>query len=258
MFLTPASYWLPEYDLTKRVNTEWKEHIPFAFWLCEALQPRCFVELGAYSGTSYFAFCQAIKRLGLETKAWGIDHWLGDKFVTYNDGDSLYEELTGYNSKHYTFSTLVRSSFQEAVESFEDRSVDLLHIDGSHYYEQVAADLLSWMPKLTDDVIVLFHDTRLGSPAGVGQFFEYISHGRRSFEFFHSSGLGVLALHSAPERMLPLFDANRAVADRIRHVYWTLGSTIDHRAGLASEEREEQMRVILAGASPYFENRVWR
>jgi hypothetical protein len=255
--LSPISFWLPEYDPIDRINTEWKEHIPFAFWLCDALRPRRFVELGAYSGTSYFAFCQAIKGLGLETQAWGIDHWLGDKFITYDNGDTLYKELTEYNRK-YEFSTLVRSSFQDALQRFDDCSIDLLHVDGSHHYEQVKVDTLSWLPKLTDDCIILFHDTRLGSPAGVGMFFEQLSQGRRSFEFFHSSGLGILALRLVPDRMQILFDANRAVADRIRHIYWTLGFTIDLRSELVPEEREKQMRVILDGALPYFENVIWQ
>lgn len=32
----------------------WIEHIPFAFWLTEAIQPRVMVELGTHRGTSYF------------------------------------------------------------------------------------------------------------------------------------------------------------------------------------------------------------
>ena len=62
-FLSEVSFWHPD-----RVKLPaWAEHVPFAFWLTEALNPGLLVELGTHSGTSYAAFCQAVQALGLET-----------------------------------------------------------------------------------------------------------------------------------------------------------------------------------------------
>jgi cephalosporin hydroxylase len=72
-FLSKSSFWKPEY----MVASAWHEHAPFAFWLIEMHRPRTFVELGTHHGFSYCCFCQAIDRLGLETKAFAIDTWSG-------------------------------------------------------------------------------------------------------------------------------------------------------------------------------------
>jgi len=72
-FLSEASFWRPN-----RIKlSAWIEHVPFAFWLVEALHPACVVELGVYYGTSYAAFCQAVQVLGLETRCYAIDTWKG-------------------------------------------------------------------------------------------------------------------------------------------------------------------------------------
>ena len=156
--ISPVSFWVPEYICP---SSAWVEHAPFAFWICAALRPRRFVELGTHYGYSYFAFCQAIDRLGLGTVAYAVDTWQGDEHAGFF-GEEVFHSVAGRGEPKYAaFSSLVRSTFEEALEYFADGSVDLLHIDGRHFYEDVKRDFTIWRRKLTDDAVVLFNDTNV-------------------------------------------------------------------------------------------------
>jgi hypothetical protein len=198
-----SMFWKPQY--LKPGLPAWEGHIPFAFWIMEALAPSTFIELGTHYGTSYFAFCQAVERLGLATTCFAVDTWQGDEHAGLY-GEEVFATVNAYNAERYaTFSTLVRSTFDEALPHFEDGSVDLLHIDGHHTFEAVRHDFETWLPKLSDRAVVLFHDTnvRFGS-FGVSKFFNSLKSRYPSFEFNHSHGLGVLGVGPKQPELLKL------------------------------------------------------
>ena len=201
----PSMFWKPNY--LKPELPAWIGHIPFAFWIIEALTPSTFVELGTHYGNSYFAFCQAVDRLGLSTACFAVDTWKGDEHAGFY-GDEVFAAVNTYNANNYSgISTLVRSTFDEALPHFEDGTIDLLHIDGHHTFEAVRHDFETWLPKLSKRAIVLFHDTnvRFGS-FGVNKYFAKLKAEYPWFEFNHSHGLGVLGIGSEqPENVKHLF-----------------------------------------------------
>ena len=142
-FVTPASYWVP-----RCVNeSAWTQHAPFAFWLIDKHRPRILAELGTHWGYSYFAFCQAVSRLGTDTKCFAVDTWLGDEHAGFYD-EAVYDVVSEHEASNYaSFSTLIRSTFDAAADRFQAGSVDLLHIDGRHYYEDVHHDFTTWRPE---------------------------------------------------------------------------------------------------------------
>jgi hypothetical protein len=126
----------------------WVGHLPFAAWVIGDVTPRIFVELGVYSGNSYFSFCQSVLERGLATKCYAVDTWVGDEHSS-EYGEDVFVYVNAYNGKHFAaFSKLLRMTFDEAVKGFEDESIDLLHIDGLHTYEAVRHDFETWLPKL--------------------------------------------------------------------------------------------------------------
>ena len=137
-------------------HSTWTQHTPFAMYLVSLLRPSLLVELGTYRGTSYCAFCQAIKELNLDTVAFGIDTWIGEVHTGEYD-HNVYEQLQAHHEPLYgAFSTLIRSTFDMALQHFADGSIDLLHIDGLHTYEAARHDFETWLPKLSDTAVSCF------------------------------------------------------------------------------------------------------
>ena len=232
------------------VPSAWHQHAPFAFWITEALQPDTFVELGTHYGFSYLVFCQAVKRLGLRTKCCAIDTWKGDVHAGFYDED-VFAKLNDLHECHYSdFSRLVRSTFDEALSRFPDGTIDLLHIDGRHRYEDIAHDFSSWLPKLSDRGVVLLHDINVRERGfGVWRFWEEINQQYPAFEFLHCHGLGVLNVGRViNEALHALLYGTGPARVAIRETYAQLGRLItgsfesdQHRA-----EAEERLRRVTA------------
>ncbi len=234
--LSDHSFMAPHYVTA----SGWIGHDPFAFWLVGALRPRTFVELGTHHGFSYFAVCQAVQSLALETRCYAVDHWKGDDHAgTYDE--SVFRSVKRRNDTHYSaFSHLVRSSFDKAVSHFDDASIDLLHIDGRHYYEDVKHDFETWFPKLSERGVVLFHDTNVRERGfGVHRYWMELSERYPSFELTHAHGLGVLAVgNSLPERLQIFLQCAKDphTAHRIRSIYARLGALTQLRSEVEKNE----------------------
>lgn len=188
----------PNHISKKSTGKAWLGHIPFAHWLMGVLKPEKFVELGTHEGASYFSFCDSVLHHNLSTQCHAIDSWEGDPQAGLY-GDEVFNRVSSINEQEYSaFSALHKCFFDDALVSFADASIDLLHIDGFHSLEAVTHDYTTWLPKLSKNAVVLFHDTQVfRQDFGVHQFWSEIAATRPTscFEFFHSFGLGVLCLN---------------------------------------------------------------
>ena len=222
--LTAESYWIPNHI----VNSAWLTHGAFASWLIASLEPKTVVELGTHNGFSYFAFCEAAQRLGLPTKCFALDTWEGDDQAGFYD-EQVYRSVSEVSTANYpTSSTLLRGYFDESLAMFENESIDLLHIDGQHTYEDVKHDFLSWRPKLSNRAVVLFHDVaERENDFGVWRLWEELAPGQASFSFEHGHGLGVLGFgEEFPVGLKNLFEADETLSEQIRDAYRSLGGRI--------------------------------
>lgn len=242
-YRSAASFWLPSHYL----ESAWFGHAPFAAWLLEAMRPRTVAELGTHRGFSLFAFAEFAERLGLDTRIWALDSWEGDDQAGFYD-ENVYATVRTIAQNHYADRVeLVRGYFSDSVSRFEDGSIDLLHIDGRHGYEDVREDYETYLPKLSSRGVVLFHDCyEFREGFGVHRFWDELATRHPSFRFHHSHGLGVLAVgDDVAPAVLEFLAAAERDAEEVRAFYAERGDVVIQEYGLrvhasraASLERE--------------------
>lgn len=235
-----SSYWQPP----RVFLSAWLEHSPFAFWLMSVLKPARVVELGTHTGFSFFVFCESVRRLGLDTHVYAVDTWAGDDHAGFYD-ESVFSGVVQGQREYAEHSTLLRGYFSDHVGSFEDGSIDLLHIDGRHGYDDVKEDFESWLPKVAPGGIVLFHDiAEHHADFGVWRLWDEVLATYPSFSFEHGHGLGVI---SAGQSVLPeietLLSVDEDTTRQVRDIYSTLGAAVSHR--WETQERHLQRIAVL-------------
>jgi len=170
----------------------WTSHLHFAYDLVATLKPAVLVELGVDRGESYFAFCQAAAENRTGTRCLGIDTWRGDQHAGGYD-ETTFGQVSEHNRAHYdSFSTLVRSDFDEALSQFQPGSIDVLHLDGLHTEAAVRHDVDSWLPTLRPGGTLLLHDVDVQSKEfGAWKVWAELQTQGRSWTFHDGPGLGV-------------------------------------------------------------------
>lgn len=197
---------LPSHHFEPRIYDvgAWTHHLHFAYDLVAALKPRVLVELGVDRGESYFAFCQSAVENKTGTRCFGVDTWRGDQHAGGYD-ETTFAQVSAHNRANYeAFSTLIRASFDDALERFESDSIDILHVDGLHTESAARHDIDSWMPKVRPGGIILLHDVDVRSrDFGVWKVWAALQERGRSWTFHDGPGLGVW--QKPPGQKLPGF-----------------------------------------------------
>lgn len=225
-------------------NHPWLGHVAFANILVQELRPGCIVELGTHWGNSYFAFCQAVREAGCATRCYSVDTWEGDPQASFY-GSEVFDAVNRRNEELYSdFSTLKRMRFDEARPDFAPNSIDILHIDGLHFYENVREDFESWIDTVKPGGIVLLHDTNeFQEGFGAPRFWDELSRTSPEHHLFrHSHGLGVWRKPGGEPLTSPLLKALLTpLSAEASHVdaYCAALSQLSHqRLRLQAEEKE--------------------
>jgi hypothetical protein len=190
-------YYTPIFEYERKfldLDRPWAGDKYFVYDLVRNLKPKKIVELGSEKGTSFFSMCQAVKDEKLKSELCAIDTWVGDKHSGLYKED-VYENFIKYINIYFPSLKIkvLRKLFDEARESFENNSIDLLHIDGLHTLAAVKHDYEGWASKVKPGGTILFHDiSERDRGFGVYKFWSMLKKRGNSIEFRHSHGLGVM------------------------------------------------------------------
>ncbi len=229
----------------------WHRHIPFAFVLMAMLKPRQFVELGTHRGDSYCSFCQAVIQYKLNTRCYAVDTWAGDSQAGHYAPNILANLKQYHDVRYKNFSTLMQMDFNAAINDFEDGSIDLLHIDGLHTYDAVKHDFETWLPKVSQNGVILFHDTAvINKDFGVWKLWQELSNKYRGCEFKFGFGLGVLLVGDSYPELFEQFIQEWTLKPKVmEQMFYRLGDGIElkkqrERLQCVSASRDELGRNI--------------
>ncbi len=191
------THYEPKFEYEKALNDvglHWTGHKNFAYELVRNSKPLVIVELGTWRGTSLCSFLQGVKDENCGTRVFAVDTWQGDLHMgKFND--NVFRDVNNLVKTYYgeLECFLMKMSFDDAVSQFKDKTINILHIDGLHTYEGVKHDYETWINKVADDGVILFHDIFINKEDfGVFKFWEELKKEHKTIEFHHSYGLGVL------------------------------------------------------------------
>lgn len=138
-------------------------------------KPELCVEVGVFGGSSYFPTAAALQ-YNKKGRGYAIDPWKVGPCIEGQTGahlawwskvdlNSIYKGFTVLLQRHKLdkITTVLRMTSQEALEYFEDESIDILHIDGNHAEESALYDAEHWLKKVKIGGYIWFDDTNWDS-----------------------------------------------------------------------------------------------
>lgn len=132
---------------------------------------KTIVEIGVYNG----CFLLPITHMNNNILSYGIDPY--ESYIQNNIQDvnlykmaaaittnsnflnDVYNRLMGNINKFKLNVKILRNKAENVSNNFDDNSIDILHIDGSHDYEYVLKDLSLYGDKIINDGIIIMDDT---------------------------------------------------------------------------------------------------
>ena len=170
----------------------WNSDAPIFRRLIARVRPRLIVEVGTWKGASALHMAAVCDDLDMACPIVCVDTWLGAyEFIGSQDADRDLMRIHGWPGVYYQFlANVVRAGQQDRIRPFPQTSLiaarwlwhhdiraDLIYIDGSHDAADVAADIQSYTPLLSERGVLFgddfdhWPDVRRGV-ASVGRTFD--------------------------------------------------------------------------------------
>lgn len=148
-----------EYNVKSNKIKGWMSNIDLLWLFNIAKEMDSIVEIGSWKGRSTHALLS-----GCKGDVYAVDHFLGSQaeskaHAEARTGDiykQFMENVGSFNNLH-----VLKMDNAEAVKQFEDKSVDMVFIDGGHTRQEVIDDINRWLPKVKK--VICGHDYPMGS-----------------------------------------------------------------------------------------------
>lgn len=172
------------------LDSSWKGHEAFAYWLVKRLKPKVVVDLGFDRALSTIVF--AYKNRG---HVYGIDWFDQGGYAQKSFAlDSAYRNVSNAIRFGYVKNLhLIIGPFNEISKTWT-KQIDILHIDWSHTYASAKERYDNWSRYLDEQGVILVHDVT-SHPSETGRFFKELP--MPSVIFPHAKGLGVASKNGA-------------------------------------------------------------
>lgn len=256
-----ALFWRPRHTEKGRGLV----HLPFLFWLVEALRPQRLVQIGLEDPAGYLSLCQAVDKAGIETICLGLEPDPGKP--------ALNESTTSQHTMLYgDFSFVFSEDPGRAIRHLRGSTLDLLVIDTRLDAEMVALLRAHWLPLMSERGVMVIHDpeTRLAS-AEARQFLDEMVRACPAISFPQTKpGLEAILLgREPPERLSRLAALQPGMPEYLpaRQIFSQIGLGIESEqlaktrqialteAVTAREKLEARLKVLEADKSKAAEER---
>lgn len=115
-------------------------------WLyTQAQKMKTVVEVGSFKGRSAHALLSGCAS-GL---VYCVDPWDGNTVWENQDGKVISPSIDEFmkNTAQFPNRAAIQATSVEAALRFQDKTVDMVFIDGNHSYDSVIEDIRTWLPK---------------------------------------------------------------------------------------------------------------
>lgn len=150
---------IPPYEAWNDWKSGLGNSVYVLYALVRALIPQVVVEIGTARGRSTCALALGCRENG-RGKVYSIDpHTLNewtDPGTEEDGGRFVRNRLREYDLTAWC--EVIQATSPEAAKTWS-KTIDLLFVDGDHTYDGVRHDFEAFRPWLTDDAVVVFHDT---------------------------------------------------------------------------------------------------
>lgn len=226
-------FWRPKY-LKESICLD---HIPFYFWLVDALKPELIIESNIGRGVGYFSFCQAVEKLNLDATCQGF-------------GLHSNSEAAEYNHDNYReFSFLNIDTFKESVDSLPDASIDLFSMKDSEVLLKDIKSMEILKKKLSPKSVVLIHNSQNKS---IKPICKSLKDTYDTFEFLYGGGLLVVGFGESPSSKIASFlQQSESISSTrlVQNIYGRLGESC--RESWVNRKLTNEVEVLTNDISGY-------